>query len=174
MEVLICFFMVSWKNLYIGSYFIHRQLKLTLFGIFSQRCLVVMPPLSFYSTESGFMLNIWQILCSCVLANSDSSFRCWLLMRSFNTSASKATLSFFSWARQQERDEDVGMMSRSVDTSTAEMTLFVALIRIWPSGDQCWASSAWPPSERVDQESQGKQCPLSNMGKKWKKSYCRY
>lgn len=58
----------------------------------------------------------------------------------------------------------VGLMSKPVDSQhSCALTLFVALIRSSPSGDQCWASSAQPPGERVGQESQWKLCHWNKM-----------
>ncbi len=54
-----------------------------------------------YSVSPGVVFKMLLILCSCATAQRDSSLRCWLLMRSFNTSARRATLSLFSWNRGQ-------------------------------------------------------------------------
>ncbi len=56
---------------------------------------------TFYSVSPGVVFKMLLILCSCAHAQRDSSLRCWLLMRSFNTSARRATLSLFSWNRGQ-------------------------------------------------------------------------
>lgn len=58
-------------------------------------------------------------------------------------------------SERNRRKEDVGLTSRSVDS---QHSCNLTLIRSSPSGDQCWASSAWPPGERVGQENQWKHC----------------